>query len=65
MECLQMLKCALKKDRLNFTKGWAVLEKDLQDDGSDGGILAQLLSCDNADTLDNILKTLLPEGDDD
>ncbi|KAG2064773.1 hypothetical protein BDR04DRAFT_1034459, partial [Suillus decipiens] len=30
MEALQVVKFLLKKERLNFTKGWAALQKDME-----------------------------------
>lgn len=58
MEALQMLKCNLKKERLNFTAAWRTAEKQMIDDGADGDLLADLLDGDLQDGLDRIAKFL-------
>lgn len=51
MEALQMLKCALKKDRLDFTTGWTTAEQLMCDtpqaSAAGGDLLSELLK-DNA-----------------
>ena len=66
MEALQLLKFALKKQRLDFTKGWGTLEADMvraptQPEGPEQtddllGTLVQTES--NPDNMDNILNRL-------
>jgi hypothetical protein len=60
MEALQMLKFHLKKDRLNFTKGWATSHQQLLEDepdepGTQNGLPVQI-SDDNY--LDNVLTVI-------
>lgn len=43
MEALQMLKFFLKKDRLDFTKGWATSQKDMFTDIDDEDLLAAIV----------------------
>lgn len=45
MEALQMYKFALKKERLDFTKGWASSEKDM---------IYEALCTPNADSVDSL-----------
>ena len=46
MEVLQMLKFHLKKERLDFTKGWMTSEKQMVNDSPDRDLLAELLEGD-------------------
>jgi len=46
MEALQMLKFHLRKERLNFTKGWTTSEKQMVNDTPDEDLLAGLLKGD-------------------
>jgi hypothetical protein len=59
MEALQMYKFALKKDRLDFMKGWVTSESLMVDVGAedDSDLLASLLS-DHEDTLDKIIAAV-------
>ncbi|KIK29766.1 hypothetical protein PISMIDRAFT_88716 [Pisolithus microcarpus 441] len=43
MEALQMLKFFLKKERLDFSKGWGVLQKDMLVDEDDDDLLAAIV----------------------
>jgi hAT family C-terminal dimerisation region len=60
MEALQLLKFALKKERLDFTKGWCLLESDLVGASWPAGdLLGSLFSGGDVDlAVDNILNTL-------
>ncbi|KIK92382.1 hypothetical protein PAXRUDRAFT_147475, partial [Paxillus rubicundulus Ve08.2h10] len=52
MEALQMLKFFLKKDRLDFTKGWATSQKEMLMDMDDKDLLASIVAANLAgDTL--------------
>jgi hypothetical protein len=55
MEALQMLKFHLKKDCLNFTMGWMMLEKQMMKDDLDEDLLCKLLEGDYQDTLDHAI----------
>jgi hypothetical protein len=57
MEALQMLKFALKKERLNFMQGWITLESLMCDrDSVEGNLLSLLLREEDAeDVLDQII----------
>jgi len=62
MEALQMLKFALKKERLNFTKGWQTTEFEMTDEAPlpNDDILAMLLSDDKEgimDAMDAIIRS--------
>ena len=64
MESLQMLKFWLKKDCLNFTKGWITSQKDMVFDEDNNDLLALLFSTTNASSLDNVLGAIARvEGD--
>jgi hAT family C-terminal dimerisation region len=68
MESLQMLKFHLKKERLNFTAGWATSEKQMTQDDPEGDLLYTL--ADQPDegfqnTLDRILKAIAIDEDKD
>lgn len=60
MEALQMLKFALKKDRLSFTRGWITSETVMSDEelAEDVDLLALLLKDDgdHEDVLDTIIQ---------
>ncbi|KAI6022323.1 hypothetical protein BKA83DRAFT_4493604 [Pisolithus microcarpus] len=43
MEALQMLKFFLKKEHLDFSKGWGVLQKDMLVDEDDDDLLAAIV----------------------
>ena len=61
MEALQMLKFVLKKQRLNFTDGWAVPEEAMREVlKSDGDLTA--LFVDNSDAvMDGILQNFMSD----
>jgi hypothetical protein len=65
MEALQMLKFALKKDRLNFSRDWITAESSMIEHESEQDIdlLALLLSDDKAD--DILDRIICDFGDDD
>jgi len=66
MEALQMLKFALKQERLNFTKNWMTPESALQDPEPEMGkdLLADLLTDDNSeDIIDKIIRDFGDDGD--
>jgi hypothetical protein len=53
MEALQMLKFFLKKERLNFTKGWAITQPEMMVEVSDDDILATIVEANvSAETAD-------------
>jgi len=62
MEALQMLKFHLRKERLNFTKGWTMSDKQMVNDTSDEDLLAGLLKGDFQDKLDNTVKSIMDES---
>ena len=62
MEALQMLKFHLKKERLNFTKGWVTSEKLMVDDHPDEDLLAKLLDGDLQDGVDKIMKCIVDKS---
>ena len=61
MEALQMLKFHLRKERLNFTKGWTTSEKQMVNDTPDEDLLAGLLKGDFQDKLDKAVKSIMDE----
>jgi hypothetical protein len=66
MEALQMLKFALKKDRLDFTAGWitpisAMVDVEVE---ADTDLLASLLD-GHEEALDNIIVAIGLEDDND
>jgi len=65
VEALQMVKFSVKKERLNFTKGWASLEKDLVNTGLyDAESTIPLASVTDGAT-DTLLRAVAEqEGDD-
>jgi hypothetical protein len=66
MEALQMLKFALKKERLNFMQGWSTMEKTMCEREPDEGVdlLLQLLrEEDTEDVIDQIICDLDDEED--
>jgi hAT family C-terminal dimerisation region len=64
MEALQMLKFALKKDRLNFTQGWITSESMMCDHDPDGDdLLSRLLTVENKeDLVDEIIRDFGEDG---
>lgn len=59
-----MLKFWLKKDRLNFTKGWLTSQKDMTFDEDNDDLLSRLFSTTERSTLDEILSSIARvEGD--
>jgi len=56
MEALQMLKFHLKKEQLDFTKGWMTSEKQMVDDSPDRDLLAELLKGDLQDGVDKVMR---------
>jgi len=46
MEALQMLKFHLKKERLNFMRGWITTDKEMIDDLPDEDVMMSLLRGD-------------------
>jgi len=62
MEALQMLKFHLRKERLNFTKGWMTSEKQMVNDTPDEDLLAGLLKGDFQDKLDKAVKSIMDES---
>ena len=59
MEVLQMLKYLLKKERLNFMKGWSTLEKAAMNGAWKATSNLNSLFMDDPDTvLDALLKVL-------
>jgi hypothetical protein len=64
MEALQMLKFSLKKERLDFTAGWAVTESELKGDTGPGReALGTLLKGDKEAAFDAVLKRFLDADD--
>lgn len=62
MEALQMLKFYFKKERLNFTKNWAVSEKEMTEVEQELDLLAKLFEGNFQDGLDRVLHAV--NGDD-
>jgi hypothetical protein len=58
MEALQMLKFHLKKERLNFTKGWVTADKEMLEDEPDEDLLHKLLQGDFQDGLDKLIQSI-------
>ena len=58
MEALQMLKFHLKKERLDFTAGWIISEKDLVDDEPEEDLLHKLLQADFQDAMDRAIRSV-------
>jgi hypothetical protein len=59
MESLQMLKYHLKKERLNFTEGWQLKEKELTEDAPEEDLLCELLGDGNAaDAMDRVMRSI-------
>ena len=58
MEALQMLKFHLKKERLNFTKGWMTVEKEMLEDEPDEDPLQKLLQGDFQNNLDMLMQSI-------
>ena len=56
MEALQMLKFHLKKERLDFAKGWMTSEKQMVDNSPDRDLLAELLEGDLQDGVDKVMR---------
>jgi hAT family protein len=62
MEALQMLKFQLKKDRLDFTAGWATLEKQMEVDDPEEDLLQKVLQ-ENSVDWDSVIKTINKDDD--
>jgi hypothetical protein len=60
---LQMLKFHLKKERLNFTAGWIMSEKQMVDDDPDEDLLRKLLEGDYQDALDSAIRSVNDDED--
>jgi hypothetical protein len=60
MEALQMLKFYFKKERLNFTKDWAVTEVEMTEDLPELDLLANLLNGNSSymDGLDRVIQAI-------
>jgi len=58
MEALQMLKFYLKKEHLNFTKGWMTVEKEMLEDEPDEDPLQKLLQGDFQNNLDMLMQSI-------
>ena len=58
MEALQMLKFYFKKERLNFTSGWAVTEKEMMEVEQELDLLAKLFEGNYQDGLDRVLHAI-------
>lgn len=58
MEALQMLKFYLKKERLNFTKGWMTEDNHMTEDDTDVDLLHELLKGNSQNSLDQIVKSI-------
>lgn len=58
MEALQMLKYLLKKERLNFMKGWSTEEAAMSGVSNSTANLSSLLKDDPSTALDTLLKGL-------
>lgn len=66
MEALQLLKCALKKERLDFTQGWLTAETLLCEDEPDvADLLSVLLRGLEGDVEDAMDKIIHNFGEDD
>jgi hypothetical protein len=59
MEALQMLKFSLKKDRLDFTKGWETSEADMSYVLKPTSDLGTLLTGDPDIVIDNMLRRIV------
>lgn len=58
MEALQMLKFFLKKERLDFMKGWAVSQQEMLQDEDEEDILATLLTAATSEGIDSAIKCI-------
>ena len=58
MEALQMLKFYFKKERLNFTKDWAVSEEEMTEVEQEVDLLAKLFEGNYQDGLDRVLHAI-------
>lgn len=63
MEALQMLKFWLKKERLDFTKGWATPEADMLINEDNSHLLGRLFASDDKDFCDVLGVIGREEGD--
>jgi hAT family C-terminal dimerisation region len=63
MEGLQMLKFMLKKDQLNFTKGWKTLVADMMVDLDNGGDMLQDILNTVPTEIDKVLEHLMDHED--
>jgi hAT family C-terminal dimerisation region len=57
MEALQMLKFHLKKERLNFTKGWMTVENEMLEDEPEEDLLQKFVQGDFQDGLDMLMQS--------
>lgn len=64
MEALQMLKFYFKKERLNFTKDWAVTEKEMTEVDQELDLLAKLFEGNYQDGLDRVLQAINSDSED-
>ncbi|KIK12055.1 hypothetical protein PISMIDRAFT_121632 [Pisolithus microcarpus 441] len=65
MEALQMLKFGLKKEHLDFTRGWITPERDMAGGDDRTDLLVQLFASGGGKSLDDILRMVVwEEGDD-
>jgi hAT family C-terminal dimerisation region len=65
MESLQMLKFALKKARLDFTRGWITPEHMMQERAMDKDLLAALFEDGSEDVMDQIIRDFAADDMDD
>lgn len=63
MESLQMLKFALKKERLNFTRDWITPLSTMQEREVEGNLLSDLLGSESEDVMDKIIEYLAADDD--
>ncbi|KIK16556.1 hypothetical protein PISMIDRAFT_113133 [Pisolithus microcarpus 441] len=65
MEALQMLKFSLKKECLDFTRGWITPKRDIVGGDDRTDLLARLFVSGGGKSLDDILRMVVwEEGDD-
>jgi hAT family C-terminal dimerisation region len=57
MEALQLLKFMLKKQRLDFTGGWATSEEAMRGEVLDNNLLGALVNDTTTVVMDNILES--------
>jgi hypothetical protein len=64
MEALQMLKFWLKKERLNFTKGWSTSQVEMLRIDTADGILSRLAAAIGDRNVDEAITTIAAEEGD-